>query len=220
MRSVINQEYENWEMVIGDDCSDDRTYDRACEIASKHNNIQVIRNAHRRYCGMNYDNILKHASGEYCGVLDGDDKLVPHAISTIVHLYEKHPKIDFVWTQHRWGNTKMDRFRQGISRFASRGTIYDSEGNALKHVYSHWRTFRRDMIHRGRPLFRNLKCTVDKDLGYTLEELGQGAFYNDCLYLYRYHKANMSHNSSQKAMWRKVREYHRNKERRYRIINL
>jgi len=219
MRSVLAQDYGNWEHIIVDDCSDDRTYIRACEIAEKHDNIKVVRNEERRYCGMNYSGILEMASGKYCGVLDGDDMLVSNAISIMVKMYESNPHVDFMWTQHRWGNTKMDRFRKGLSSAPSRGTIYDTEGNALKHVYSHWRTFKTEMRDRG-PLFRNLKCTVDKDLGYTLEELGQGAFLNVALYLYRYHKQNMSHNSSQKAMWRKVREYHKDRLRKYRAITL
>lgn len=219
MRSVITQDYPNWEHIIIDDCSDDRTYIRACEIATGHSNIKVIRNTHRRYCGMNYSGILEMATGKYCGILDGDDMLVPNAISAIVEAYENNPQVDFIWTQHKWGNTNMDRFKPGLSHFASKGTIFDSEGDSLKHAYSHWRTFKTEMRTRG-PLFRKLKCTVDKDLGYTLEELGQGAFLKKELYLYRYHKQNMSHHSSQKAKWREIRKYHKDKNRPYRIVNL
>jgi glycosyltransferase involved in cell wall biosynthesis len=219
MRSVLAQDYDNWEHIIVDDCSSDRTYKRACEIAAKHKNITVIRNDQRLYCGSNYNKILSMATGKYCGILDGDDKLRPDAISTIVKLYEANENVDFIWTNHRWGNTKMLKFRDGLSRMAKKGTIYDSEGNDLKHVYSHWRTFKTEMRDRGK-LFRKLKCTVDKDLGYTLEELGQGAFYRDSLYLYRYHNKNMSHNSSQKSMWKEIRKYHKNKHRPFKIIEL
>ena len=219
MRSVIAQDYDNWEHIIVDDCSGDRTYKRACEIAAKHDNIIVVRNHRRLYCGANYNKILKMATGKYCGVLDGDDKLEPYAISTIVRLYEENPHVDFIWTNHRWGNEKMTKFRNGLSSMADRGTIYDSEGDKLKHVYSHWRTFKTEMRSRGE-LFRKLKCTVDKDLGYNLEELGQGAFYSKPLYLYRYHKSNMSHNSSQKSMWKKIRRYHKGKHRPFKIIKL
>lgn len=215
--SVIDQDYQNWEMVVIDDASDDGTYDIAKSVASSYSNIKVFRNDARLHCGMNYSKILSMANGKYCGVLDGDDKLVPNAISTIVKLYENNPKIDFIWTQHRWCNGRMDRFKPGICRPPMRGTIYDSEGDKLKHVYSHWRTFKTEMRDRGQ-LFRKLKCTVDKDLGYTLEELGRGAFYKEPLYLYRYHRDNMSHHSSQKAVWREVRKYHRNKHRFKSII--
>jgi len=159
------------------------------------------------------------ATDKYCCILDGDDKLKPNAVSTIVRLYEGNPNVDFIWTNHRWGNTKMTKFRNGLSSMAKKGTIYDTEGKDLKHVYSHWRTFKTEMRDRGE-LFRKLKCTVDKDLGYNLEELGQGAFHPDSLYLYRYHNNNMSHNSSQKAMWKEIRKHHKNRHRPFKIIQL
>jgi len=218
MRSVISQSYDNWEHIIVDDCSSDRTYKRACEIAAKHDNIIVVRNEERLYCGANYRKILSMATGKYCGILDGDDKLRPDSISRIVELYENNLDVDFIWTNHKWGNTKMDRFRNGLSSMAKKGTIYDSEAG-LKHVYSHWRTFKTEMRDRGE-LFRDLKCTVDKDLGYNLEELGQGAFHSKQLYLYRYHSSNMSHNSSQKDVWKKIRKYHENKYRPFEIVKI
>lgn len=217
IQSVIDQKHDDWEMIIVDDCSKDNTFKIAQEFSS--DRIKVYRNEKKLYCGMNYSKILSLATGEYCGVLDGDDKLTKDAMSTVVKRYRRNPDVDFIWTEHMWGNTKMDKFRNGLSRHAKRRTIYDSEGASLKHVYSHWRTFRTYMRDRGQ-LFRDLKCTVDKDLGYTLEELGQGAFLRRPLYLYRYHPKNMSHNSSQKAMWKEIRKYHKNKTRRYRIVQV
>jgi len=162
-------------------------------------------------CGMSYNKALSLATGDYCGVVDGDDVLMPGAISTIMRYYNSNPDVDFIWTKHKWGNTKLDRFKPGLSRSANLGTIYNSE-NKLKHIYSHWRTFKTSMRDRG-VLFRDLKCTVDKDLGYNLERLGPGGFLGLELYKYRYHKGNMSHNSSQKAKWREIRKYHMGKSR-------
>lgn len=211
IRSVLSQTYSRWEMIIVDDCSSDRTYKRACEIAHKHKNITVVQNNSKLHCGLTYKKLLSMASGDICGVLDGDDVLEPHAIKTIVRYYNKYPEIDFIWTKHQWGNTKLDRFKPGLSRSAKSNTIFESE-DGLRHVYSHWRTFRTNMREKG-PLFRDLKCTVDKDLGYSLEELGYGGFLPIALYRYRYHGLNMSHHSSQKMVWRLVRKYHKKKKR-------
>ncbi len=223
IRSVMSQDYPNWEMIIVDDCSNDRTFKRAKEIVKSHNaksgnKILVYKNKTRQYCGSTYVKLLSLATGEYCGVVDGDDVLLPQAISTIVKSYRDNPKVDFIWTKHSWGNTKMDRFRDGLSRFAKKGTIYDSE-NGFRHIYSHWRTFKTEMRDRG-PLFSPIKCTVDKDLGYNLELFGQGAFLPKVLYHYRYHRANMSHNSAQKTKWREVRKWHKHRLRKYKIIKL
>lgn len=211
IRSVLAQTSSDWEMIIVDDCSTDRTFDRACEIADKHPNIHVYRNEKRLYCGSNYKKMLDMAKGTYCGVLDGDDTLVPHAVATIIEQYEKNPDVDFIWTKHVWWNTDMSRNRPGISSAPKNGTIYDSEGG-MRHVYSHWRTFKTELRDKI-TLFNNLKCVVDKNLGYMLEQVGNGGFYPKALYNYRYHKANMSHNSSQKAMWREIRRLNKSKNR-------
>ncbi len=218
IRSVLNQSYDNWEMIIGDDASFDRTYERACEISSKHSNITVIKNKKRLYCGANYKHLLSQATGDICGVLDGDDVLPHDSIKTIVGYYMEHPDIDFIWTNHLWFNKDMSRHRKGISSGPKKGTIFDTE-KGLLHVYSHWRTFRTKLKDSGSLFNPSLKCSVDKDLGYTLEERGKGAFLNQPLYHYRYHPANMSHNSVQKQVWRKIRKLHLNKKR-YESIEL
>lgn len=217
IRSVINQSYQNWEMIIVDDCSTDKTYKRACEIAAKHDRIKVVQNESRLHCGGTYHKILSMATGDICGVLDGDDVLTKDAMSVIVKYYIRYPDIDFIWTNHKWYNTDMSKHRAGISGKPRKHTIYESE-EGLRHVYSHWRTFRRELMKKGDLFDKTLKCAVDKDLGYRLEELGNGAFLNQPLYHYRYHKVNMSHHSDQRRVWKKIRQRHKDKKRFVSVI--
>jgi len=219
MRSVLAQKYNNIEHIVIDDCSKDRTYKRALEIAEKHPHVHVYQNDQKKFCGGTYRRALKLATGDLCAVLDGDDQLLPHSVSTIVKYYEQYPNIDFIWTNHYWYNTLMTKHRNGISRAPKRGTIYRSE-EGLRHIYSHWRTFRSHMRDRGTLFDKSLKCTVDKDLGYRLEELGQGAYLDKMLYNYRYHSTNMSHNSNQRQVWARVREKHKDRSRKFKIILL
>lgn len=212
IRSVLSQSYKNWEMIIVDDCSTDRTFKRAVEITKKHSNITVVQNKSRHYCGANYNKILSLATGDICGVLDGDDVLPKHAIETLVNYYNKYPNIDFIWTQHRWYNKDMTKYRSGISGKPRGGSIYQTE-RKLRHSYSHWRTFRTYLRDKAQLFDPNLKCAVDKDLGYSLEEVGRGGFLNKQLYYYRYHPHNMSHKTNQRQSWRRIREKHKGKDR-------
>lgn len=210
--SVINQDYDNWELIIADDYSKDNTYHLAKNIADQYENIHLVKNGYRMHCGMSYDNILQLAKGEYCGVLDGDDTLDKKAISTIVKYYQMNPNIDFIWTKHRWYNEEMTKSRSGISS-KPRGTIFGTEKN-FSHCYSHWRTFKTSLKNKG-ILFGDLKYAVDKNLGYSLEELGRGGFLPIELYNYRYHKTNMSHTDAlnQKATWKVILRQHRKNHR-------
>lgn len=202
--SVLKQTYSNWELLISDDCSEDKTFEVLSQF--KDQRIKIKRNEKRLHCGKNYAQMLQEAQGEFCGVLDGDDMLKPNAIETVMNAYIKYPKIDFIWTKHIWCNGDLTRQKRGISNPPSKKSIYDSE-NGFKHVYSHWRTFKTDLRNKT-TLFKDQKCTVDKELGYSLEEVGIGGFLPVELYIYRYHKHNMSHSSNQKEVWGKVRKRH------------
>jgi hypothetical protein len=54
-----------------------------------------------------------------------------------------------------------------------------------KHGFSHWRTF-SSRIKRPDKIFKSgLKCVVDKNMGFRLEEQGIGMFYDKPMYRYR-----------------------------------
>jgi len=218
IQSVMEQSHSNWEFILLDDQSTDGTYEKARAYVKNDKRIRIVRDQKKRYCGGSYSKLLSLASGEFCGVLDGDDKLVPESIATIIYYYRANPTIDFIWTANLWFNKKMTRHRNGLSRPPKKKTIYDSE-RGLVHVYSHWRTFRTYLREKGQLFNRKLKCTVDKDLGYRLEEVGYGGYLNQVLYHYRYHPANMSHHSKQRLVWAQVRNEHK-ANRRYRSVVL
>ena len=196
-------------MVVGDDCSTDGTYEKALEAARGHEGIKVHQNEQRLYCADNYQKMLEMATGEICGVLDGDDVIAPHAMDRINHLYKKYAYVGIGWiyTQSWWCNDDLKPRRKGLSRLPIKGELLNNMGRRMKHSYSHWRTFKTELRERRKPLFeKGLKCAVDKSLGYVLEELAPGGYLDECLYYYRYHRENMSHKTHQRSVWRKVVE--------------
>lgn len=71
---ILNQTYEDWELIMCDDGSTDQTY----RIAEKYKNvysekIQLLKNPSNK--GLNYtlNRCLKVAKGEYIARMDGDD---------------------------------------------------------------------------------------------------------------------------------------------------
>lgn len=63
--------------------------------------------------------------------------------------------------------------------------MLDSELSSYsRHCYSHWRTCKR--MPKIETIWRDgLKVSVDKRMGYRLEELAKGAFVNKVCYRYR-----------------------------------
>ena len=74
IESIINQTYENWELIMCDDCSDDSTLKIAQEFEKKYQNkIKVIKNEENITLGPTLNKCLKLVRGKYVARQDGDD---------------------------------------------------------------------------------------------------------------------------------------------------
>lgn len=77
VESIINQTYQNWELILCDDGSTDHTYALAQTLATEDERLVVIKNDEN--CGLNktLNHCLKYATGEYIARMDGDDICEP-----------------------------------------------------------------------------------------------------------------------------------------------
>lgn len=92
--SVVTQDYENLEIVIGDDCSHDNTWQIVQEYQSKYpKKIKAFRNSVNLGITGNCNEILKRCAGKYVVFTAGDDLFLPGKISTQVALMEKNEKV-------------------------------------------------------------------------------------------------------------------------------
>ncbi len=96
--SVISQNYENFEYVIVNNCSTDRTYDIALEFAKKDRRIRIHNNKKHLPILHNLNNSFLHMSdkSKYCKVLHADDWLFPDCIKKMVEVAERDPKVGIV----------------------------------------------------------------------------------------------------------------------------
>lgn len=74
VESALRQGYANLEIVIGDDCSTDRTGQIAARYAAD-TRVRYLRNASRLGRVANYRKLLAEATGEWVLMLDADDYL-------------------------------------------------------------------------------------------------------------------------------------------------
>ena len=91
IKSILNQTYKNWELIICDDGSTDNGVDIVKEYLSKDNRIVLIRN--NKNMGLNYtlNHCLKYAKGEYIARMDADDISVSRRLEIQFKYMEKHP---------------------------------------------------------------------------------------------------------------------------------
>ena len=73
IQSVQNQTYQNWEMIVVDDCSLDRTVSLILEMAEHDKRIQFFQLDKNSGTGVARNKGLSFASGRYISFLDADD---------------------------------------------------------------------------------------------------------------------------------------------------
>jgi glycosyltransferase involved in cell wall biosynthesis len=188
--SILSQKYRPLEVVFVEDRSKDDSLKIIKKIAEdfKKNNIdfKLILPNKKLYCGSAYNLALEKATGNYFGVLDSDDMLESFACEFIVDIYERYPEISWIYTQYNKYNRKMDRvIKRGFCRYPGNGKSMLQMERKNINTYGHWRTF-SDRISSFKNLFgKGLKCCVDKNLGFRLEEEGRGMFVDKVCYRYR-----------------------------------
>lgn len=89
VETVIRQTFEDWEMILVDDCSTDGTLALARELAAGEPRIRVIRNERNQGVSMTRNHAIAEAKGKYIALLDGDDLWEPDKLERQVQLMEK-----------------------------------------------------------------------------------------------------------------------------------
>ena len=71
IESVLRQTFQDWELIIIDDCSQDRSPDVARQYQDER--IQFYRSEENKGAILTFNELLKKAAGEYIASLDSDD---------------------------------------------------------------------------------------------------------------------------------------------------
>lgn len=87
--SVLEQDFEDMEILVIDDCGTDRSIDIVTELATTHpkgDKIRIIRQPQNMGCWAARNRVLDEARGKYIFLIDSDDYLFENAIPK---LYQK-----------------------------------------------------------------------------------------------------------------------------------
>lgn len=99
IKSVLNQTYVNWEMIIVDDCSKDNTYNLGIKYAEKDSRIKVIKNATNQGVANSRNTAIENSKGKYIAFLDSDDMWKPEKLATQIK-FMKQENIAFSFTSY------------------------------------------------------------------------------------------------------------------------
>jgi glycosyltransferase involved in cell wall biosynthesis len=100
IESVFAQTYDNWELLLADDGSTDKSTDIALKYARNHpEKIRYLEHDGHQNHGMSATRNLgiRHAKGEYIAFLDSDDVWLPPKLEQQVAIMQAYPEAGMVY---------------------------------------------------------------------------------------------------------------------------
>ena len=102
LKSIFNQKYKNYELIIIDGKSNDKTLDIIKKNIKK---IHLYKSEKDKGIYDAFNKGIKLANGDLIGIVNSDDILKPNALKILVKYYNRYPKMDFFFGSVRkhWG---------------------------------------------------------------------------------------------------------------------
>jgi glycosyltransferase involved in cell wall biosynthesis len=121
LEQIINCDIE---IIIGDDCSTDKTctillefkkrYPKIIKLILREKNIGVVKN---------YIDTMQQCHGEYIAHIDGDDFMLPNSLQKKADYLDKHPECVLVHNRTLMVDTNSHSIKPSSIRKATRGDI-------------------------------------------------------------------------------------------------
>ena len=101
--SVLNQTYQNLEILVVDDCGSDNSMAIVSSLVQKHSRgaaVRITKHAQNKGIGEARNTIIKECRGKYVYFIDSDDFMEPNAIELLCAQSEKY-ETDVAIASHR-----------------------------------------------------------------------------------------------------------------------
>jgi glycosyltransferase involved in cell wall biosynthesis len=127
LESVLGQTYEEFELVICDDQSTDRTAEIVAEYASRDARIKYFLNEKRFGLFENYNETMRKAQGKYIKPYAHDDLFRPTIVADMVNVLESDPGIALVNCARQWIDEDGKPIAAGSERDNKMARPFDSD---------------------------------------------------------------------------------------------
>lgn len=197
IESVLAQTYQNWEMLIQDDCSTDCSLQVARRYAENDSRIKIEVNPKNSGAAISRNNAIKRSKGIYLAYLDSDDIWVPEKLEKQLAFMEKH-QCDACFSRYEHMDT--DGVTLGVQAQVKKKVTYR---DLLIHDWFGCLT----LIYKQNLDNKIYGADVPKANDYALflnvmKEADFACGLDECLAAYRIRKGSVSRNK-----WKKVEHY-------------
>lgn len=94
---ILNQTYQNWELVVVDDCSTDNTEEIVTSFTDSR--IKYLKNSENSGAAVSRNRALREAKGRWIAFLDSDDLWTPDKLEKQIKFMEEN-KYSFSYTKY------------------------------------------------------------------------------------------------------------------------
>jgi len=187
INSVVCQTYENWELVVIDDCSTDNSGEIIKDYLHDAR-IKYFKNEKNIGFTLTLKKLIEKANGEVLCILDSDDAIDENALKEIAAAYENNPDCGFVYTQCYYCDENLKPVHLGFSKKipAGKSNLQDNSVVAM-------RTYKKSEYLKTSGYDEGIKFAEDIDLTLKMEEVTKLHFIDKPLYYYRILPKSQTH---------------------------
>ena len=111
IQSVQAQTYQNWELIIVDDCSEDGTLETVLAFKERDSRISLYGNSSNRGAAVSRNTALRYARGRWIAFLDSDDLWEPTKLEKQVGFMKEN---GYAFTYHDYVEIDEDGKNLGV----------------------------------------------------------------------------------------------------------
>lgn len=117
INSILNQQFQDFELIISDNASTDRTESICREFARGDNRIQYYRNDKNIGAAPNFNNIVPKARGEFFKWMAHDDVIMPEFLNCCVEVLDNNTNAVLACPSVQFINANGDLLEKYVSPF-------------------------------------------------------------------------------------------------------
>lgn len=179
INSVINQTYDNWELIIVDDCSTDNTLNIIKEYEHKDPRIRVIHNKTNKKLPASLNVGFSNTKGEFLTWTSDDNVYKQDALLVMKNYLTVHKNISFVYANYTKINEKGE--------FVKKIEVGEPEELYKRNVCGACFLYTREIYQKVGDYDINSFLAEDYDYWLRINIYGEIAHIKDNLYCYRSH---------------------------------
>ena len=194
--SILKQSYQEYEIILVDDCSSDDSFRKIKEFTKDNPKIKIFRNEENKGVGFTKRKCAEFATGKICGFLDPDDSLAENALELSIKSH-KSENIVATHSQIQLCNNNLET----IKLFNNTSKVKNGNPHFLNINFeaNHFFTFKKSAYDKTNGINQELTSAVDQDLYLKLYEIGNFFYIEKPLYYYRIHDKGVSQEKAKKA---------------------